>query len=96
MPAKQKYLSTPGQRILKISAGLLGGYLLSTALHLALALVPAIGINLMVSGTFSGFLLWAVLMVIAFLARNGWVIWGIYLLLTVALGFIAYSGGGTI
>lgn len=94
MPANPKYLSSPGQRALKISAGLLGGYLLSTSLHLVAALLPEIGINLLVSGTFSGFLLWVVFMVLAFLARNGWTVWGIYLLLSLIFGFIAYSGGG--
>lgn len=96
MPANPKYLSTPGQRALKISAGLLGGYMLSIALHSVMALVPGIGLSLLVSGTFSVFLLWTVFMVIAFLARNGWVIWGIYLLLSLVLGFIAYSKGGVV
>jgi len=93
MPAKQKYLSSPGQRALKISAGLLGGYFLSTAIHLAAARIPFIGINLLVSGTFTGFLLWAICMIIAFLARNGWVIWGIYLFLSIVFTGIAYQGG---
>jgi len=96
MPANPKYLSSPGQRVLKISAGLLGGYLLSTILHLVMALIPGVGFNLLVSGTITGFLLWAVFMVIAFLARNGWVIWGIYLFLSLVFGLIAYNGGGTI
>lgn len=93
MPAKQKYLSSTGQRILKISAGILGGYMLSTAFHLFLAHVPAIGFDLLVSGTFSGFVLWVILMVFAFLARNGWVVWGIYLVLTLLFGLLAYLGG---
>lgn len=96
MPAKQKYLSSPGQRALKISAGLVGGYLLSTTLHLLLALLPGIGFNFLISGTFSGFLLWVVFIILAFLARNGWVIWAIYLLLSFIFGFIAYSGGAAI
>lgn len=93
MPAKQKYLSSAGQRALKVSAGLIGGYLLSTAFHLFLARIPGIGLNLLVSGTFSGFLLWVVLMVMAFLARNGWTVWGIYLLLTLLFGVLTYFGG---
>ncbi|GAB3420686.1 hypothetical protein [Niabella aquatica] len=96
MPANPKYLSPPGQRVLKISAGLLGGYMLSITLHLVMALVPGIGLSLLVSGTFSVFLLWAVFMVLAFLVRNGWVIWGIYLLLSLVFGFIAYKGGGIV
>ncbi len=95
MPANPKYLSTPGQRILKTSAGLLGGFALSTTVHLALAVIPGIGLNLLVSGTFSGFLLWAVLMVLAFLARNGWMIWAIYLALSLLLGSLAYVGGAS-
>lgn len=94
MPAKTKYLSSPGQRALKISAGLLGGYFLSVTLHLAVALIPGIGIDLLVSGTFSVFLLWVVFMVLAFLARNGWKIWGIYLILSIVLFLVAYYGGG--
>lgn len=94
MPANPKYLSSPGQRVLKISAGVFGGYLLSTMLHLALAAIPGIGINLTLSGSFSGFLLWVILMVFAFVARNGWIVWGIYLLLSLIFGFIAYTMGG--
>lgn len=93
MPANPKYLSSSGQRVLKISAGLLGGYLLSTMLHLAGAAIPGIGMNLTLSGSFSGFLLWVVLMVLAFVARNGWAVWAIYLLLSLVLGFIAYTFG---
>lgn len=93
MPANKKYLSSPGQRALKISAGLIGGYMLSTAVHLALAVVPGMGFNLLVSGTFTGFFLWAVCMVLAFLARNGWKVWAIYLCLTFILGLIAFYGG---
>jgi len=96
MPANQRYLSPAGQRILKISAGLIGGYLLSVTIHLAVALLPGIGMNLLVSGIFSVFTLWVVFMILAFIARNGWVIWGIYLLLSLVFGFIAYSGSGTL
>lgn len=94
MPAKTKYLSSPGQRVLKISAGLLGGYALAVSIHLVLALIPGIGAALLVSGTFSVFLLWVVFMVLAFLAHSGWKVWGIYLLLSVICVAAAYYGGG--
>ncbi|MFD2967272.1 hypothetical protein [Sphingobacterium bambusae] len=86
-------MNRPGQRMLKISAGLFGGYLLSTAVHLAMARIPLIGLNLLVSGAFVGFFLWTILMVLAFLAKNGWHVWGIYLLLTVVMLLIAFQGG---
>jgi hypothetical protein len=41
---------------------------------------------------FSGFILWVVLMIVAFLAKNGWKIWGIYLLLTLIFCGIIYLG----
>jgi hypothetical protein len=80
MPAKQEYLTTPGQRALKISAGLLGGYFLSVAIHLVLSVVLPYRMEVILTGAFSVFLLWVALMVVAFLMRNGWVAWGVYLL----------------
>ncbi|MGK6352403.1 hypothetical protein [Parapedobacter sp. DT-150] len=94
MPAKTKYLSSPGQRVLKITAGLLGGYFLAVAIHLALALIPGIGAALLISGSFSVFFLWVIFIVLAFLARNGWKVWGIYLLLSTVLVMAAHYGGG--
>lgn len=93
MPANQKYLSSPLQRFLKISAGLIGGYLLATSFHLALARIPFIGLNLLFSGAFSGFVCWVGLMVMAFVARNGWWVWAIYLVLSVSFTAVAYLGG---
>ncbi|MVM40738.1 hypothetical protein GO730_28695 [Spirosoma sp. HMF3257] len=90
MPAKKEYLATPGQRALKISAGLLGGYVLSTCLHLLLAVVTPFREQILLSSTFSFFLCWAGLMILAFLARNGWKIWGIYLLSSVVFSGIIY------
>jgi hypothetical protein len=29
----------------------------------------------------TGFIVWAILLLVAFLARSGWLIWGVYLLL---------------
>lgn len=31
---------------------------------------------------FGGFILWAVLLILAFLAKSGWKVWGIYLMLS--------------
>lgn len=96
MPANPKYLSSPGQRLLKISAGVLGGYLLSGAIHLAAARIPFVGFDLLITGTLTMFILWIAFMVIAFLSHNGWRIWAIYLSLTLFFGLIAYYGGDTL
>jgi hypothetical protein len=93
MPANQKYLSSPSQRVLKISAGVIGGYLLAGTLHLAAARIPVVGMDLLLSGVFTVFILWPVLMILAFISKNGWRVWAVYLGLSVLLGITAYSGG---
>jgi hypothetical protein len=92
MPANSKYL-TPAfwPRFAKITAAILGGYLVSTTFHLALASWfnrPEI----LMTMAFSGFILWVVLMVVAFLAKSGWKIWGIYILLSLVFSLLIYLG----
>jgi ABC-type Na+ efflux pump permease subunit len=92
MPANAKYLTTsPWQRFAKISAGILGGYLLSMSIHLALASWVH-HVNVIITMTFTGFIVWVVFMILAFLAKSGWKIWGLYLFLALAFAVIAYAG----
>lgn len=85
MPANTKYLTpAPWQRFAKISAALVGGFILTTCLHLALATWFDTAIVLITS-SFSTFIIWTVLMVCAFLARNGWKVWLYYLLGSILL-----------
>ncbi|WP_165748065.1 hypothetical protein [Cellulophaga sp. Z1A5H] len=91
MPANKKYLSSNWQRFAKITAGIIGGYLVSISSNIALAYV----INhtaIIITATFTGFILWVVLMIVAFLAKNGWKIWAIYLLITLVFSFLIYIG----
>lgn len=92
MPANPKYLTqSKWQRFAKITAAILGGYFVSVSFHMALAswLNPA---NSIITSAFSGFILWVALMVIAFLAKSGLKIWGIYLLITLVFSSIIYLG----
>lgn len=92
MPANPKYLTqSKWQRFAKITAAILGGYFVSVSFHLALAswLNRA---NVLITMAYSGFILWVALMVIAFLAKSGWKIWGIYILLTLLFCVIIYFG----
>jgi hypothetical protein len=92
MPANAKYLTASlWQRFAKISAGILGGYFVSVSLHQAIA-AWVNHINVIITSSFSGFILWAVLMILTFLDRNGWRVWLIYVLLTALFSLIAYSG----
>ncbi|WP_276485662.1 hypothetical protein [Paraflavitalea pollutisoli] len=85
MPANKKYLTTsPLQRTLKISAGILGGYLVSLAfLQCTMSFLPKK--DVFVTGHFTNYIIWATLMVVAFLSTNGWKVWGWYLLACVVL-----------
>ncbi len=82
MPANIKYLSSGGQRALKISGGILGGYFVSASFHLMIACFPAVREYAIVISGMTFFLLWAGLMVAGFLFGNGWKLWGAYGLLT--------------
>lgn len=89
MPANKKHLTASAwQRLLKVTAAFIGGYMVTMSLHILLMtfLDKATLFNTM---KFSVFILWAVLMVLALLAKNGWKIWGIYLGLSLVF-FLPY------
>lgn len=92
MPANAKYLTTsPWQRFAKISAGILGGYFVSMAVHLALV-AWFNHVNMIITTAFTGFILWVVLMLLAFLSRNGWRAWLLYLFITGVFVGVALLG----
>ncbi|WP_294185150.1 hypothetical protein [uncultured Sphingobacterium sp.] len=80
MPANKKYLSTPFQRFLKITAGFVGGYIVMLSFHVLVTHIFEKK-DVVATACLTGYLLWAILLLLAFLAKNGWKIWGIYLLL---------------
>ncbi|WP_375325194.1 hypothetical protein [Flagellimonas sp. GZD32] len=95
MPANKKYLTpSPSQRFAKITAAILGGFIVAVLFHMALASWFN-HIAVIITSTFSAFILWAVLMVVAFLGKNGWKVWGIYLLASLALFVLFYFGNQT-
>lgn len=89
MPANKKHLTaSPWQRLLKVSAAFIGGYMVTMSLHLLLMTFLDKSV-IFITMKFSVYILWAVLMVVAFLARSGWKIWGIYLGLSIIF-FLPY------
>jgi hypothetical protein len=90
MPAKKEYLTTKGQRALKITAGLIGGYLLAITFQMMLAVLIPYQTAVILTGAFSVFILWIALMILAFLAKNGWTVWGLYLAGVVVCGSVIY------
>ncbi|MEC3965229.1 hypothetical protein [Flagellimonas halotolerans] len=95
MPANKKYLTpSPWQRFAKISAAIFGGFIVAIMFHMALASWFD-HVAVIITSTFSAFVLWAVLMVVAFMGKNGWKVWGIYLLASIVLGVACYFGNQT-
>ena len=90
MPANKKYLSSPRQRALKITAGILGGLIITILFHNAFASLLEEKGWLIITSAYSSFLVWALLMVIAFMSKNGWKIWGIYLSLIILFSITIY------
>ncbi|MBT2559425.1 hypothetical protein J7E24_16680 [Hymenobacter sp. ISL-91] len=82
MPANKKYLTTsPWLRFSKIMAGAAGGYAVMLSLHLLLTTVFPRE-NVLATAFFTGYILWAFLLLWAFVARNVWHVWLTYLGLT--------------
>lgn len=79
MPANTKYLTkSPWLRLSKITVGFAGGYAVMLSLHLLLARVfpPQ---NVAATAFFTGYLLWVLLLLWAFVAKNVWQVWLTYL-----------------
>ncbi|QXV63820.1 hypothetical protein INP83_11955 [Mucilaginibacter sp. 21P] len=82
MPANPKYLTkSPWTRLSRILAGTLGGYTAMISFHLLLAkLFPAA--KVVATAFFTGYLMWAVLLLIAFITPKPWQVWLAYAGLT--------------
>ena len=92
MPANKKYLTqSKWQRFAKISAGFIGGYMVTIAVHMAFAIWLS-NKNTVISMSYSGFILWTTLLIIAFIPKNGWKTWGVYLVTTLLFSGIIYLG----
>ncbi|KQS30892.1 hypothetical protein [Dyadobacter sp. Leaf189] len=82
MPANKKYLTkSPWLRLSKILAGSVGGYAVMMSLHLFFtAFLPKE--EVIITSYFTGYILWAFLLLYAFVAQNVWRVWTIYIVLT--------------
>ncbi|MBC6998156.1 hypothetical protein [Cytophaga sp. FL35] len=92
MPANPKYLNPKfSHRLATITAAIFGGLLVTLSFHFALA-VWFDQVTVIITSTFTAFILWVVLMMLAFMAKNGLKIWGIYILATLIFSLITYLG----
>jgi len=83
MPANKKYLTkSPFERFLKIAAGFIGGYCIMISFHHLFGYFFAPG-YVVITAEITGYLLWVIILLVAFLAEKAWKIWLLYILLTV-------------
>ena len=93
MPANKKYLTTSSwQRFAKISAGIVGGYLISALLHIALAFWLPNPEMVLITSVYTLYILWVAIIILSFLAKNGWKLWALYVVIIIVLSVMVYFG----
>jgi len=93
MPANPKYLTTSAwQKFAKIFSGILGGYLISAMLHMAIALWFPYQKNLLITAIYTMFVVWCALAIVPFLFKNGWKVLGGYIIVILLLAIVIYYG----
>jgi len=82
MPANKKYLTkSPWLRLAKILVGTIGGYVVMFSFHLLICKIFAQR-DVIVTSFITGYIVWAILLLLAFLSKSVWKIFTIYLVLT--------------
>ncbi|MBL3658454.1 hypothetical protein [Fulvivirga sediminis] len=90
MPANKKYLNPSfHQRFAKITAGFIGGFLITSLLFLIFALLTD-HVAILITLKFAGFIVWCTLMILPFLFENGWKAWAFYFIALLVLGATFY------
>ncbi len=93
MPANPKHLNkSPWHQFAKISAGIIGGYLISSFFHMSLALWLPNHKQVLISFIFTFYMVWCALLMIPFLFKNGWKAWALYILAIIVLYATYYLG----
>ncbi|HBY67104.1 MAG TPA: hypothetical protein DEG69_04655 [Flavobacteriaceae bacterium] len=93
MPANKKHLTMSSwQRFAKISAGIVGGYIISALLHIALAYWLPNPEMVLITSVYTLYILWVATIIMSFLAKNGWKLWALYLAIIIVLSVLIYFG----
>lgn len=79
MPANKKHLTPPGwPRAVKVSAATIGSFLVSASFHLMWAAWAAKRKPVFITYSYTIFLMWCTLMLLAFLFKSGYKCWAWY------------------
>ncbi|MDC1162515.1 hypothetical protein OAT18_03655 [Tenacibaculum sp.] len=93
MPANSKYLTQSiSQKVIKISSGIIGGYIISAMLHIALSLWLPFHKEILITSIYTLFLSWVTLLIVPFLFKNAWKILALYIIASLLLAVIIYFG----
>jgi hypothetical protein len=93
MPANTKYLTKSSwQKTAKITAGIIGGYIITALFHLSLALWLPYHKEVLITSIYTVFILWGVLLIVPFLFKNGWKAWILYIVISISLYGIYFLG----
>jgi len=93
MPANVKHLTkNPWQKFAKITAGIIGGYIITALFHLSLALWIPNHKEVLITSIYTVFIIWGVLLIVPYLFKNGWKVWGLYLFISILLYTIYFFG----
>lgn len=90
MPAKAKYLSSGWTRFSKIVAAILGGYTAAVLMHLAVAGNVSNETPVLLTSTYSVFLVWCGFMIMIYLVKKAWVAWVILLSVILLSGLLIF------
>lgn len=93
MPANPKYLTkNPWQKFAKLSAGILGGYIVTALLHMCLPLWLPNPKGVLITSIFTFFVVWCGLIIVPYLFKNGWKAWLLYVIISLVLYVVYYFG----
>ena len=93
MPANPKYLNnSPWHQFAKITAGLIGGYIITVLIHMNLPLWLPHPKEILITGIITFYMCWGTLMILPFLFYNGWKSWAIYLF-SIGVLYVLYFFG---
>ncbi|MEN0004513.1 MAG: hypothetical protein AAF798_10225 [Bacteroidota bacterium] len=90
MPANPKYLSSGWTRFSKVTAAIIGTYFATMVLHVAVAKNVANDAPVVLTSTYSSFMMWVGLMIMVFLIRKAWAAWTILLSVIIIGGLLIY------
>ena len=79
MPAKAKYLSSGWTRFSKVVAAIFGAYFATMFMHIALAKNVPNDTPVLLTSTYTAFLVWCGLMIMIYLIKKAWISWAILL-----------------